>query len=252
MNRNESFPALNVSALNVRLGWANLEIMVDDVEDIQVLLSGDEGEIAEMKVALQEGRLQVEQPSYGISTRIHNSKWMQVIVRLPRAWKGSVDASSVTGGVNVRGVTGTDLNLDTVSGDVRASALTGISLTLHTVAGDILAHDLSGESLSLRTVSGKVRLDGASFVSYRLNDVSGDVALNLAGAFDRLDGVTVTGNVSITAPITRADASLRAISGRLLTEGVSIDSGGPRVAMSSVTANVRLICSLKQTDENNL
>ena len=252
MNRNESFPALNVSALNARLGWANLEVMVDDVENIQVLLSGDEGEIAEMKVALHEGRLQVEQPSYGISTRIHNSKWMQVIVRLPRAWKGSVDASSVTGGVNVRSVTGTDLNLDTVSGDVRASALTGISLTLHTVAGDILAHDLSGESLSLRTVSGKVRLDGASFVSYRLNDVSGDVALNLAGAFDRLDGVTVTGNVSITAPITRADASLRAISGRLLTEGVSIDSGGPRVAMSSVTANVRLICSLKQTDENNL
>ena len=52
MNRNESFPALNVSALNVRLGWANLEIMVDDVEDIQVLRSGDEGEISEMKVAL--------------------------------------------------------------------------------------------------------------------------------------------------------------------------------------------------------
>ena len=233
MNRNESFPALTVSALNVRLGWANLEIMVDDVEDIQVLLSGDEGEIAEMKLTLQEGRLQVEQPSYGISTRIHNSKWMQVVVRLPRGWKGSVDASSVTGSVNVRGVTGTDLNLDTVSGDV-------------------LAHDLSGESLSLRTVSGKVRLEGAGFVSYRLNDVSGDVALTLSDAFERLDGVTVSGNVSITAPITRADASLRAISGRLLTEGVSIGSGAPRVAMSSVSANVQLICSLKQTDETNL
>ena len=252
MNRNESFPALNVSTLNVRLGWASLEVMVDDVEDIQVLLSGDEVEIAEMKVALQDGRLQVEQPSYGISTRIHTSKWMQVFIRLPRSWKGALDASSVTGSVNVRGVTGTDLNLDTISGDVRATGLTGISMALHTVSGDVLAHDLSGESLSLRTVSGKVRLSGASFVSYRLNDVSGEVTLEMAAPFDRLDGVTVSGGVSITAPITRADASLRAISGRLLTEGVSIGSGAPRVAMSSVSASVQLICSLKQTDESNL
>ena len=252
MNRNESFPALNVSTLNVRLGWASVEIMVDEVEDIQVLLSGDEGEIAEMKLGLQDGRIQVEQPSYGISTRIHNSKWMQVFVRLPRSWKGALDASSVTGDINVRGVSGTDLNLDSVSGDVRAAALTGISMGLHTVSGDVLAHDLSGESLSLRTVSGKVRLEGAGFVSYRLNDVSGDVALTLSDAFERLDGGTVSGNVSITAPITRADASLRAISGRLLTEGVSIGSGAPRVAMSSVSANVQLICSLKQTDETNL
>ena len=39
MNRNESFPALDVSALTAHLAWASLEMIVDDVEDIQVLLS---------------------------------------------------------------------------------------------------------------------------------------------------------------------------------------------------------------------
>ncbi|MGN0778224.1 MAG: DUF4097 family beta strand repeat-containing protein [Aristaeellaceae bacterium] len=246
MNRNESFSALTVSTLCTRLGWASLEVMVDDAADIQVLLSGDESEVAEMKVALQDGKLLVEQPSYGLSTRIHASKWMQVFIRLPRSWKGAADVSSVTGGVNVRGVTGTDLKLETVSGDVRAMSLTGLHIALHTVSGDILASDLAGDSCALRTVSGKVRLTDCGFGAYHISNVSGDVSLELVSGFEKLEGVTVSGDVCIHAPIARADASLRAVTGRLLTEGVSIGPDAPRVAMSSVSANLQLICTLEQ------
>ena len=54
MNRNESFPALDVSTVTVHLAWASLEMIVDDVEDIQVLVSGDAGDVEDLKLLCQE------------------------------------------------------------------------------------------------------------------------------------------------------------------------------------------------------
>ncbi len=68
--------------------------------------------------------------------------------------------------------------------------------------------------------------------------------MGIVSAFDSLEGSTVSGNIRVTAPISRADASLRAVSGRLYTEGISIAPDAPRIALSSVSANVQLISSL--------
>ena len=122
------------------------------------------------------------------------------------------------------------------------------------VCGNYAAGDTCGVCADPERHNGQicvVRDPRAVAAMERMHDYHGLYHV-LHGTLSPMDGVTVSGNVSITAPITRADASLRAISGRLLTEGVSIGSGAPRVAMSSVSANVQLICSLKQTDETNL
>ena len=74
MNRNESFPALDVSTVTVHLAWASLEMIVDDVEDIQVLVSGDAGDVEDLKLLCQEGRLLVEQPTYGINIKQLNAE----------------------------------------------------------------------------------------------------------------------------------------------------------------------------------
>jgi len=160
MNRNETFPALSVSTLAIHLAWASLEIIVSDVEDIQLMVSGEDSFVSELKLALTDGCLAVEQPSYGLSIKLKNERWMQVLVRLPRSWKGGVTAGTVSGTLSSRGLTGTDIALSTVSGSLHAESLAGINLTLHTVSGAILASDLAGDSLALRTVSGGVKLSG--------------------------------------------------------------------------------------------
>lgn len=244
MNRNETFPALSVSTLAIHLAWASLEIIVSDVEDIQLMVSGEDTFVSELKLALTDGCLAVEQPSYGLSMKLKNERWMQVLLRLPRSWKGGVTAGTASGRLSVRGLTGTDITLGTVSGSLHAEGLTGINLALHTVSGAILASDLAGDALSLRTVSGGVKLSGCGFGSYRLSGVSSDMDIGMVSPFDLLEGSTVSGDIRVTAPINRADASLRAVSGRLYTEGISIAPDAPRVALSSVSANVQLISSL--------
>ncbi len=244
MNRNETFSALSVHTLAIHLAWASLELIVSDVEDIQLMISGEDTFVSELKLALTDGCLAVEQPSYGLSIKLKNERWMQVLVRLPRSWKGGVTAGTVSGTLSSRGLTGTDIALSTVSGSLHTEGLTGINLALHTVSGAMLANDLAGDALTLRTVSGGIKLSGCGFGSYRVSGVSSDIDISMVSPFDTIEGSTVSGNIRLTAPIAQADASLRAVSGRLYTEGVSIVPDAPRVALSSVSANVRLISSL--------
>lgn len=250
MNRNESFPALDVSAVTVHLAWASLEMIVDDVEDIQVLVSGDAGDVEDLKLLCQEGRLLVEQPTYGINIKQLNAeRWMQIFLRIPRAWKGAVEASTVTGPLKARGLTGTDLSLGTVSGDLRAAELSSITTTLHTVSGDVKASDIGGERLTLRTVSGDALVNACGFDSYRVATVSGGVQLDMTRPLDKLEGTTVSGDVRIYAPITAADATLRSVTGRLRTSGVSIQPGAAPIGLASVSGNLEINCSLTSAHE---
>lgn len=245
MNRNESFPASGIHTLAAHLAWASLEMMVDDVEDFQVLISGDANDVNDLKLQCNDGRLLVEQPTYGLTIKLHTERWMQIFIRIPRAWKGAVDANTITAPLKVRGLSGTDLTLDTVSGDLRATSLSSIATALRTVSGDIRADGLTGEKLGLRTVSGNMTVSGCGFDEYRLGTVSGEVSIEMVRPFEKLDGTTVSGDVRLYAPVNRVDAALRAVSGRLRTSGVSIQEDAPRAYLSSVSGNLEINCSLQ-------
>lgn len=248
MNRNEMFPGLLVSTLTVRLAWASLEIVVDDVEDLQVLISGDDSDVADMKVLCENGRLLVEQPTYGLTYKINMVRWMQVFIRIPAAWKGAVEASTIAGPLKARGLAGTDMSFDTVTGDLRVMGLNCITAALRTVSGSVKAENLSGERLSLRTVSGDVAVSGCGFDAYRLSAVSGAVSMDLTQPFDKLEGTTVSGDVRVYAPMEQIDASLRSVSGRIRTSGVSIQSGAPTASLTSVSGDFEINCSLRAAD----
>lgn len=244
MNRNECFQALTVAELTLRLAWASLTLQVDETEDIQVLVSGSEDDVASLRLACQDGRLTVEQPSYGLNMhQLHGERWMQVTLRLPRHWKGAVDASTISSPLQASGLTGTDLALGTVSGSMQVCGLQSIHTALHSVSGSITAHSLQGEKLSLRTVSGPVSLAGCDFETYKLGSVSAPMAINMLQGFDKLEGATVSGSISITSPLRQVDAALRTVSGRLLTQGVSIGESPSVVRISSVSANIEMNCS---------
>ena len=69
MNRNEAFPAILVSTLAAHLAWASLDVMVEDVDQIQLFISGAESDVKDLRITCEENCLTVEQPSYGINLK---------------------------------------------------------------------------------------------------------------------------------------------------------------------------------------
>lgn len=248
MNRNETFSSMQVSSLTAHLSWASLDVMVEDVEQIQVCVSGAEKDVKELRVACQEGTLLVEQPAYGIKT-LGTEHWMQIILRVPRAWKGAADLNTISAPLNVRGLTGTDFTLDTVSGDLFASGLQCMTAMLRSVSGHIKGEKLTGQHLTMRNVSGDMAAEACSFDTCRINTVSGDAHLVLDRPIDKLEGISVSGSIRVDAPMADANAALRSVSGRLLTSGVSIRPDAPEVRVSSVSGDLELNCSVAATYE---
>lgn len=242
MNRNEAFSPMQVSSLEANLSWASLDVMVEDVEQIQVCISGAEKDVKELRVECQEGALLVEQPAYGIKS-LGTEHWMQIILRVPRTWKGAADLSTISAPLSIRGLTGTDFILHTVSGDLTAAGLRCITAALRSVSGHVKGTDLAGQRLTLRNVSGDSSLNGCAFDDYRTDAVSGDVNLDMAQPFEKLEGLSVTGSIRVNTPVEAVNASVRSVSGKLVTSGVTIQPEAPEMRLSSVSGNLEIKCS---------
>ena len=240
MNRNENFALSQVNTLQVRLAWATLEMMVDDVPELQVMVSGDDNDVSDLKISCQDGKLQVEQPTYGLSMKLNTERWMQLFLRIPREWKGAVDAGTIFGMMSVRGLCGTDLALDTVSGDLRAANLQAITLGMKTATGDIQAGGISAEKLTLRSVSGIIKVQDVQAQQVKAINVSGEVTLDFLSPFEKVEGNTVSGNIRVYAPIDMADAALSSLNGKLRTSGVSLQEGAALVRVSSISGDLEI------------
>lgn len=242
MNRNEAFSPMQVSTLEANLSWASLDVMVEDVEQIQVCISGAERDVKELRVVCQEGTLLVEQPAYGIKT-LGTEHWMQIILRVPHTWKGAADLGTISAPLSIRGLTGTDFILHTISGDLTADGLRCMTAALRSVSGHVKGTDLAGQHLSLRNVSGDSSINGCAFEDYRTNAVSGDVTLNMAQPFEKLEGISVAGSIRVNAPVAEVNAVLHSVTGRLATNGVTIQPEAPEASLSSVSGNLEINCS---------
>lgn len=241
MNRNETFDQAQAARLDIKLAWATLEAAADDVSGIQLMVSGSESDVSDLKIAVDDGKLTVEQPVYGISYHVNTEHWMEVYLRIPRAWKGAVSAYTTTGPMTLKKLSGTDITLETVTGDLKASGIEAMNLALKTASGQITGSALTGTKLGVRTVTGGVTLDGCAFRAYRLNTVSGDISLAADAPYESAEGSAVTGNVRFAAPVSEADVLYRGVTGRLRTQGVSLKEGAPEVRVSSVTGSLELI-----------
>ena len=241
MEKNVSFQKESVSELYCRLTWAQLELLADDVQEIQVLAAGDDQSVNDLRIEERDGRLMVEQPPFAFSLNFITHKWTQVCIRVPKDWRGSIDAHTVSGMLNSRGVKGTEVTLDTVSGGLRAMAVSADSLSLRTVSGDVKGGDLRGERMSLRTVSGDSRLQSIAFEQVRISGVSGDMWLEFRAPFARVEANTVSGDLELHVPMDSLDASLKAVSGRIHTSGVTIKEGGSSVRCGAVSGDLTIV-----------
>lgn len=243
MERNLQFETAGLKDIVVHLAWAQLEIFADDVEKIQVLAAGDEGSVSDLRILVEDNALIVEQPQYGLSLNIMESRWMQICIRVPRSWENEVHVSTISGLLSARGLNGHKISMDTVSGDLKGVRLTAKKLSLKTISGDVGAETLCADVLSVRSVSGDLSLEDIDAVSLKCNSVSGEQTYGLKERFQRMDVNAVSGDVIITSPHKMMNVSLRSISGRVRTEGVDIkeDESLPTVRVTGVSADLKLI-----------
>lgn len=94
---------------------------------------------------------------------------------------GAVKVDSVSGDVDLEG-SANGLDVQTVSGDVQAATLNG-NLTAQTVSGDLVLRGNVLSQVNLGTVSGTLQLDAAlaPAASWKVDSMSGDVRLTLPG-----------------------------------------------------------------------
>ena len=169
MERNLSFDTEGLENIAVHLGWAQLEMFADEVDKVQVMAAGDDSSVEDLRIAVKDGTLLVEQPQYGLSLNIMESRWLQVCVRVPSQWKGSVALSTLSGLLSARKLSAKTLSMETVSGDLRAVRITAGDASLKTVGGDMHGEQLTAENLSVRSVSGDTALDALSVASAQMH-----------------------------------------------------------------------------------
>lgn len=248
MNRNEFFQALPVTKLVLRLTSATLEICTDDIEDIHVMVSGGKTDVEALRIAATADALTVEQPVSALAKSTTNGSWMQIAVRLPRTWKGAIDARTVTGWMNIRAIAGTDLSVDTVSGMVMVSDVSFLTFSARAVTGDVKLNQADTGKCSLFSTSGSLTVMRTALTSGSASTVTGLITLDLVAPFAELTLNSVTGDMCVDAPITECDAVLRSVSGRIRTSGVSIVEGAAKLRAATVSSDLDLTCNLEAID----
>lgn len=244
MNRNEFFQALPVTKLTLRLTSAALEICTDDIDDIHVMVSGADTEASALRITEAAGTLTIEQPVSALAKSATVNSWLQIAIRLPRTWKGAIEARTITGWMTIRSIAGTDLSMDTVSGLIMATELELITISARSVTGDIKLSAVNCESCSLFSTSGSLNAAATTLQKGSASTVTGLIALELLTPFDELTLNSVTGDLCVDAPITECDAVLRSVSGRIRTGGISIVEDAPRLRATTVSSDLDMTCNL--------
>ena len=234
MNSRNSFSSLTITQLVIHLTGALLELYADDTQEIQVMASGDDHDMKAVSLAQNGDTLTLEQSAAALSPLPLSARWLQVTIRIPRAWKGRVEIRTTSGSVHVRGLQVSDLSVESLSG------FGSLSLKVKNGSGDIAGSDLSGQDCSLFTTTGMLCLERLAFLNISLSSVSRGAMLSFAEMFSTFKGGSVAGGISLEIPGAQCDAILRSVSGRLLTDGVSIVNGAPSVRVTTASGNLTI------------
>ena len=239
MERNLSFDYKQLKEIEINLSWPQLEIFPNEANDVHVIIAGDNKTVPQIKVELQGDKLTVEQPKYGMNLNIAEGSWMQILMYIPNDFKGEIEASTIIGGINIKGFEGEEIAADTVSGNIKLDNIKVNQLKAKNISGGITIRNITCNKLKIRTVSGDVVADNLIAKDIKLSGVSGKQRLELIKNFEDIEIVSVTGDVEIIQPSEHVKAKLKAIHGQLLLDNVS-DGDGPELSATSVTGDVKI------------
>ncbi|HML47475.1 MAG TPA: DUF4097 family beta strand repeat-containing protein, partial [Clostridia bacterium] len=239
MERNIRYPADQVRELRVRLAWAYLDILSDEIDEVQILVAGDDATVEELTIGLEDGVLTLDQPQFGISLNsLHAGQWLQVCLRLPRELSGTLEAGTISGALCARTLTADVLSLETVSGALHVQRLTAREeLTLRTVSGAIAGSALRAPKAHVRTISGMIRANDLDLPYLRASTVSGKVSLHYHAPIESLDLQSISGSLEVAQPSDSVHVGLHSLSGKLTLQGVQTLEGerGPTISATTAT-----------------
>jgi hypothetical protein len=244
MERNIRYPAHQIQELRVRLAWAHLDILSDEIDEVQILAAGDDATVEELTIGLEEGVLTVEQPQFGISlSNLHVGQWLQICLRLPRDLAGTLEAGTISGALCARTLTADVLSLETVSGALHVQRLNAREeLTLRTVSGAIAGSGLHAPKAYIRTISGLVRANGLDLPRSRASTVSGKLSLHFDAPIKALELQSISGALEVVQPSDAVRALLHSLSGKLTLQGVGTLEGeeGPCITATTATGGLSI------------
>lgn len=175
-------------------------------------------------------RIKVEYPEGSGWFGKGHSEPSALIVTVPAG--AEVEIEVVSADVDVEGVAGRRLSIDSVSGDVKATGRP-VQAKLESVSGDVTA-TLESTDLKISSVSGTLRVDDAAGGQIALQTVSGDIHLD-AGAIERLGLESVSGGVEAKLQALAADGYVKGetLSGRLTLSLPSVTSAAVHISTFS-------------------
>lgn len=239
MEKSVSFPRDQIDRVILKMTWAQVEVVLGTGDEFQVIATGDDSSVEELRVELKEKALEAAQPPLlNAKGMLPRSKWLQICVRVPQTWRGEVDVDSISGMIGVRKINGTEISASTVSGPIHIRDTESERLMLHNVSGTISGKRLSAQRGNVRTISGKVGLEGIKIEMIKFFTVSGEANLSLDEGVRTLEIQSISGAIGVEVE-GGAHASLSSLSGKfIVSEEIAQSEGGVTISASSVTGDL--------------
>lgn len=202
----------------------SIEVRTWDREEVRITGSlGDGVERLEIGDGGRELSVHVRYPRNS-----RDSEPTSLVLQVPR--RASVEVDSVAAHVDVQGVAGRELEIESVSGRVIAVGAPD-EANIESVSGD-LRLNLNSRDVEVDTVSGNIMLRGRLSGKVSAESMSGNVDIDTRGeALARLESSTVSGDATLRAAIANG--------GRFSFESVSGDVRMTLPAASSARVEAR-------------
>ena len=251
---NTADPA-GISSINV--DWVSGEIVLrpHDGNNIEIteLSQRTLRDNERMSVTVSGDTLEIEFLDRRVANRIGRMPSKNLEILVPRTLSDdldSLDINSVSGHVDVYGMSITDIDISTTSAGISLSNIISVTTELSSMSGIADISYSSSTTLDIGTVSGRVSAAGA-FNTANLRSTSGNISLNnttvqsnadidttsgtveLSGAFYSVSTSSTSGRVSIRSIILPSSIGVDTVSGAIT---VTIpDEGSITVRHSSVS-----------------
>ncbi len=201
-----ALPALAASPIDeTRPLDARGEVEVSNVKGSIEVRTWDRDEVR-ITGSLGDGveRLEIQGEGRKLSVRVRyprnssNAEATSLVLEIPR--QASLDVDSVAASVDVQGVAGDELEIDSVSGRVTAVGAPR-KASIESVSGDQRLN-LNARDIDAESVSGRISLRGRIAGSVDIESVSGDIDVDTRGErLRKLDVSTVSGDASVRTGI---------------------------------------------------
>lgn len=149
----------------------------------------------------------------------------KVVLSLSVPQEASASVSTVSATGLVSGVRA-KVTANTVSGRMTLADLRG-PLEVNTVSGAVDCTDVEGP-LQVNGVSGAVTVQAGRLPTAEVNTVSGDIALDLLDGRCRVESNSVSGDVTVRAPLRGYDVEGHTATGQVVVDGRQLSAGGRR------------------------